>query len=240
MDKIDLEFVSKKTLANDTIEFLFKRPSNLEFIAGQHGVLTLKKDLVKSDERGNSRVLSFTTTSDNDFIGFATRMTGSGFKETLNTLNPGDKVEYEGPYGNLTLHKNSKKDAIFIIGGIGITPVISMIKDATNNNLEHKITLFFSNKSLENAPYQDDFIELEQKNKNFTFIQVLSHGSGSAKNFESGRMSKEIFEKYIKNKDNAIYYLSGPSPMVKAMREMLVNNLEIDEDTIKTEEFSGY
>ena len=62
----------------------------------------------------------------------------------------------EGPFGNLTLHNNSARAAVFVSGGIGITPVRSILFSAAQKTLPHRIFLFFSNRTRQDAPFFDE------------------------------------------------------------------------------------
>src|SRR3546814_12013355 len=68
----------------------------------------------------------------------------------------GTEVKLDAPYGDFKLHKNENTPAVFLIGGIGITPVRSIIAQATHDNLPHKITLLYSNKTPADAAFTAD------------------------------------------------------------------------------------
>ena len=79
----------------------------------------------------------------------ATRMRDTAFKRVLNTIPPGSAVKIEGPSGSLTLSRNVKRTAVFLAGGIGITPFRSMVFHAAQERLLHRIFLFYSNRRAE-------------------------------------------------------------------------------------------
>ena len=70
----------------------------------------------------------------------------------------GTELVIDAPYGSFTLHNNSKIPAVFITGGIGITPVRSIVLQATHDRLPHKIFLFDSNRRPEDAAFLDDLM----------------------------------------------------------------------------------
>jgi len=120
-----------------------------------------------------------------------------------------------------------------------MTPVHSMIAQATHDKTAHKITLLHTNKTLEDAPCQDEFEKLAKVNPNFTFIPVLTDSAPDGWRGERGRIDEAMLNRHIPDLKAPIYYLAGPEGMVKAMRQLLVN-MKINEDNIRTEEFTGY
>jgi ferredoxin-NADP reductase len=147
-------------------------------------------------------------------------------------------VKFDGPHGNFTLHKTVTTPAVFLIGGIGITPVRSIIAQATHDQLPHNLTLLFSNKTPKDAPFMSDLEAFAKKNPHFTFVPVMTESETNGDG-EKGYIDEEMLKRYISDLSAPIYYLSGPSGMVKAMYTMLVN-AGANEDNIRTEEFPGY
>lgn len=233
----NIKLKKKETIARGTMAFHWTKPEDLEFRAGQFADYTLI-DPPESDAEGDTRGFSLVSIPSDDEIVFATRMRDTAFKRVLEKLPIGSEVKFDGPYGDFTLHKTQTTPAVFLIGGIGITPVHSMIAQATHDKTAHKVTLFHANKSLADAPYQDDFEKLAKANLNFTFIPVLTDAPGDW-NGERGRIDEAMLRRHISNLDAPIYYLAGPEGMVKAMRQLLVG-MGINEDNIRTEEFTGY
>lgn len=128
---------------------------------------------------------------------------------------------------------------MFLTGGIGITTVRSIIAQATKDKLLHNITLFYSNKTPEDTAFLDDLKSFARENPNFTFVPVMTRTRPEEWNGESGHVTKEMLTKYINDLSAPIYYLSGPASMVKAMRQILTD-ARVNEDNIRTEEYSGY
>jgi len=236
---VNVKLTGKKELANGTMEFLLEKPAGFEFRAGQFCDITLI-DPAETDDEGNTRGFSLVTAPYEDYLAVATRLRDTAFKRVLRDLPDGAEVKFDAPYGDFTLHKNEAKPAVFIIGGIGVTPVRSMIAQATHDKTSHKITLIHSNKTPADAPFQDDFRAFAAQNPNFTFVPVASEDAPDDWDGERGRVDAALVRKYVTDFGGTIFYLSGPPGMVKAMRSMLVDELQADEDNIRTEEFDGY
>jgi ferredoxin-NADP reductase len=240
MAKYISKLLERKEIAEGTMEFHFSKPEGFNYKPGQHIEITLINP-PETDEEGNSRVLSLVSAPYEPNLIVATRMRDSAFKRVLKTMPIGGEVNIEGPYGSLILHSDSTKPAVFIAGGIGITPFMSMIRYATKENLPHKIFLFYSNRRPEDTAYLEELKQKERENPNFHLIATMTQMENSKLPWhgETGYINEAMIKKYIEDITKPIYYLAGPPAMVSAMREMLVK-MGVIEDNIRTEEFGGY
>ncbi len=238
MSLYKIKFIRSEEVAEGTMAFYFEKPINFDYKAGQNADLTLINPS-QTDEEGNTRTLSFISAPYELELGFATRMRPSAFKNVLKDFKEGSEVNLDGPYGDFILPEDEITPLVFLIGGIGVTPIISMIKEATYKHTNHKLILIHANKNQSLTPFLKDFLNLEKENLNFKYVEVFSESNDIGENIESGRINPEVLKKYVSNIGEVKYYLSGPEAMVKAMREMLVS-LNISQDNIITEEFGGY
>jgi ferredoxin-NADP reductase len=169
----------------------------------------------------------------------AMRMRKSAFKESLNTFVLGTRLKVTSPTGSFTLHKDSSRPAVLLAGGIGITPMLSHIEWATEKKLDHKLYLFYCNRTPEETAFMDRLGGWVKQNPNFKLIPTVTRPNHSSWPYESGRINADMLTKHLPEIQTAIYYLAGPPGMVAAMRELL-ESLDVSEDNIKTEEFAGY
>ncbi len=232
--------LSRREVAERTMAFYFERPSGWVFKAGQSIDLTLI-DPPETDAEGNTRAFSLAGAPHESHLMVATRLRDSAFKRTLQKMPLGTAVKIAGPFGNMTLHNDSSRPAIILTGGIGITPFRSMVIRAAHERLPHQIFLFSSNRRPEDAPFYAELQSLEKENPNYRFIPSMTEMERSARPWqgEIGLIDKEMLLRYIGNAVSPIYYLAGPSAMVVAMRQLL-NAMNVDDDNIRSEEFSGY
>lgn len=238
MPTYNVKLRKKETVANGTMAFHWKKPEGFEFKAGQYCDMTLI-DPHGTDNKDNVRTFSLAYAPyENDLV-TATRMSDSAFKNVLKDLPDGAEVTFDAPYGDFTLHETETTPAVFIIGGIGITPVRSMIAQATHNELSHKITLLYSNKTPEDAPFTSDLESFAKENPHFTFVPVMTDIDPDEWSGESGFIDADMLRRHVSDISAPIYYLCGPPDMVQDMRQMLVET-GANEDNIRTEEFSGY
>jgi ferredoxin-NADP reductase len=126
------------------------------------------------DAEGNVRSFSIASAPHEDTLMVATRMRDTAFKRVLDTMPLNSAVKIEGPSGSLTLHNNVTRAAVFLAGGIGITPFRSIVFRAAKEKLPHRIFLFYSNRRPEDAPFLDELQALEKENPNYKLIAKLA------------------------------------------------------------------
>src|SRR5690348_5207639 len=231
---------SREEVAEGTMAFHFERPPGFDFQGGQSVDITLL-NRPGTDDEGNTRTVSLASSPADKELIFATRMRDSAFKRSLKSVALGTEVKMDGPMGSFTLHKNAKKPAVFLAGGIGITPFLSMVAQAAHEKRPHQLHLFYSNHRPEDAPFLDFMRRLEKENPNFHLIPTMTEMEKSKRPWEGERgfIDRNMLIKYLNNLNGPIYYLAGPPAMVAAMRKMLLDT-KVDEDDIRTEEFAGY
>ena len=230
----------REEIADGTMAFHFDKPGGFVFKAGQFGDFTLINP-GETDTEGNIRGFSLASAPYESDLMFATRMRDTAFKRVLKTTEIGTEVSLDAPYGSFTLHNNSRIPAVFLTGGIGVTPVRSIVLQAAHDKLPHKILLFDSNRRPEDAAFLDQLMEAQEKNPNYTFIGTMTEMEKSSRKWdgETGYITKPMLVEYIGDLTLPIYYIAGPAAMVTAMRKTL-NEAGVDDDNIRTEEFSGY
>lgn len=235
---VNVKLIKKESVAEGTMAFYFSKPDGFEFRAGQFADCTLI-DPPETDEEGNTRGFSLVQAPYEPDLVVATRMRDTAFKRVLKDLPIGAEVKLDAPYGDFTLHKTASTPAVFIIGGIGVTPVRSMVLQAMHDKTGHKITLLHASRTPAQLPFRNDFERLARDNPNFTYIAIASESAPDDWHGARGQVDATMIKKYVLDLVKPIYYLSGPEGMVKAMRKLLVD-LKVNEDLIRTEEFAGY
>jgi ferredoxin-NADP reductase len=143
--------------------------------------------------------------------------------------------------GSFSLHNNTARPAVFLAGGIGIAPFLSMVSYATEEKLRHPIVLFYANRYLQDAAFIDALWKLERENPRFRFIPTLTRAGDNTAGWKgkTGRISSDMLLAQVGAVRGPIYYIAGPPMMVVATRQTLAE-VGVDEDDIRTEEFGGY
>jgi ferredoxin-NADP reductase len=220
--------------------FRFEKPLGWVFKAGQFLDMTLLNP-PETDAEGHTRSFSIASGPNEDTLMVATRMRDTAFKRVLKTMPIGTAVKIEGPSGDLTLQNDSARSAVFLAGGIGITPFRSMLVQAANEKLPHRLFLFYSNRRPEDTPFLEELQALERENPHYTLIPSMSEMATSHRpwNGETGLIDQAMLSRHLSDAVSPIYYVAGPPEMVKGLREMLSKE-SVDDDDIRAEEFSGY
>jgi ferredoxin-NADP reductase len=168
-------------------------------------------------------------------------MRDTAFKRSLKEATSATKLKISPAAGSFTLHKNLAKPAVFLAGGIGITPFLSMVQQADRDRLSQKLYLFYSNRRPEDAAFLDTLTTLETTNPNFRLVCTMTEMSKSKREWkgETALLDKQMLCRHLADLQGPIYYIAGPPIMVTAMREALVN-AGVEENDIKIDEFVGY
>ena len=230
----------REEVAEDTLAFHFEKPSGFNFRAGQSADVTLT-DPLETDVEGNTRTFSIASPPFADELVFTTRMRNTAFKRSLKRLPLAAKVAIGPAAGTFLLHKNLEKPGIFLAGGIGITPFLSILQQANRDRLSQKLYLFYSNRRPEDAAFLDTLRALETTNPDFRLICTMTEMPKSKKEWtgETTLIDKEMLCRHLAILQGPIYYIAGPPTMVAAMRDMLVV-AGVEKNDIRADEFVGY
>jgi len=146
-----------------------------------------------------------------------------------------------GPYGEFTLHADPARPAVFLAGGIGITPFLAMTRDAAHRKLPHRIMLFYANRRPRDAAFLDELRHLETANPNFRLIATVTEQTDppQGQSLGTGRIDEEMLRRNVPDVLAPVYYFAGPPAMAKAMRGML-KKIGVAEKDMRSEEFYGY
>jgi glycine betaine catabolism B len=210
----------------------FERPKEFDYLAGQYMFITLGSG-------PGQMVKHFTISSSptEDFLEITKRLTGHEFANALSSLKAGDKVSIDGPYGDFTFQ--GEYDRIGMLsGGIGITPLRSMIKYSTDKGLGASIILLYSNSHEEDIAFRDELEEIQKQNSHIKVINTITRPGPGWKG-TIGRINVEMVNEFMPDYMERTFYTSGPQRMVDAMVSLL-KSLKAPEGQIKQEYFPGY
>jgi ferredoxin-NADP reductase len=240
MAEFEMTLVDRQRIARDTMAFWFDtNGASFGFRAGQHADFIFKHPYIegKSDK---SRTFSFASSPhDKRPVMIAMRMRKTVFKTALKSAALGTRLIVSRPRGSFTLHRDITRPAVFLAGGIGIAPIRSILQQATQERLPHKLYLFYSNREADDAAFIEEFESLTAQNPNFAFIPTVTGHRTIAWPYEKGHINREMLTRYLLGLKGPIYYIAGPSGMVTSMTELL-NGSGVSDDDVKSEEFGDY
>lgn len=229
---------SKEEIAEGTLMVTFEVVDQLpDFKPGQYFFLTLP-NLKYPDERGTRRHFSIINSpNEKGILSMATRMTDSGFKKTLSELPIGTDVEVGPIAGVFVLPESFDRPLVFISGGIGITPFMSMLRYVAEEKLPAKITLIYSNRNQGSTAFLKEVEELSKIIPNFKLILTMTEDNAWAG--ETRKVDAKFIMDYTKNLKNPFFFVVGPPAMTEAVAQEL-KKIPIDDQNIKIEKFTGY
>jgi ferredoxin-NADP reductase len=233
-DNYVARLIRQEAAAFQTGTFYFERPADFRFTAGQ----SVEIALPVSDAPEFERIHTFSICSApyEDHVAITTRLRDTPFKRALRLLKPGDTVEVEGPYGKFVVKRDTPRPVVFLVGGVGITPAFSIIKQAARDSALAGVYLFYSNRTPAEAPFLAQLDELQAEHSEFRLIATMT--ADDSWSGEKERVSMEMIRRSL-NPAGASFYTSGPPSMVTAMREMLLQN-SVPRERVWFESFSGY
>jgi ferredoxin-NADP reductase len=236
----EVRLAGREEIAAGTMAFHFEKPAGFSFKPGQAIDIILMDPPSVSAESAR-HTFSLVSAPFQGALTVATRLRDSAFKRALKALPIGSLAKLEGPFGSLTLHNNHARPAVFIAGGIGITPFMSILRQATRDQLPQHLVLLYSNRRPEDAAFLAELHELEQYNKNFRLVATMTEMNRSSRPWPgaTGSIDQDLVKRVSSEISAPIYYIAGPPSMVAGLREML-GHAGIDDDDIRSEEFYGY
>ena len=224
----------KRTPSVESFRFLTEEKIN--FAPGQF--LRLIFDGENLANKDLNKYLSFSSSPQNNYIEVTKRLSASNFSEKLKNLKLEDRVLIEGAFGNCFFKEEYKKIA-FLIGGIGITPVISIIEYIIGKRLDTDALLFYSNRAEEEIAFKKEFDAWSGVNTNLKIFYMVTESQPKTSNCIFGRIDKPLLLEKIKDPNERTFFIFGPPKMAEVMAG-LCREMGIPEEKIKTESFIGY
>lgn len=235
----DFKIILKKKIdvCDNTIAFIFSTMGvNYNFKPGQYAHFTIPNP-VSQDKKGNSRPFSIASSPHHkNHLMIAARKGSSVFINNLDQLTTGAEIFVSKPYGNLLLNENISDTPVFIAGGIGVTPVRSIIEKFIYDKNKSKLFLFHSNRNRSQFVFKEDFEKWSAQNSNFKFIPVIDDLNDKLWKYDSGVIDKKLLKKHLKSFSNKIFYIVGPPAMVDNVNEILLHE-KVNPEKIITEKF---
>lgn len=197
----------------DVIRLAFTRPEGYVFSAGQWLRLTLT-----TDGGSETKTFSLSSAPGDPELEMATRLSGSAFKQALARLRPGDPVGVSPPGGRLSLPGNATR-AAFLTGGVGVTPVRSMLRDAMQRGARFDdVVMLYGNRDPECALYLDEFEAMARIG--VRVVPIYEHPAAGWTG-EAGYITASLVTRHVDLADGRPVYVTGPPPMVAAMDAVL-------------------
>ncbi|OPY55281.1 MAG: Sulfhydrogenase 2 subunit gamma [Methanosaeta sp. PtaU1.Bin112] len=235
--QFEAEVVETEQITASSRSIRFSRPEGFSYIAGQFIMLELESLGAEDKIAKIAKPLSLSSSPTEDLLEVTKRLTGHEFSNAVLSLKEGDLIRFSGPYGSFTFQGEHEKIAM-LSGGIGITPLRSMIKYCSDRGLTADIVLFYSNRAEDDIPFGDEFESLKEKNQKLTIINTLTR-PGPAWKGRTGRIDAAMISGTMADYQERVFFTSGPKKMVQAM-QLALQELNIPASRIRKEYFPGY
>ena len=169
------------------------------------------------------------------FLEFGIKIHGD-FTQKMATLQKNDLIGVQSPFGNFIYKPKIHNNLVIFAGGIGITPFVSMMRFATYDAPENRILMFYCNQTEQDIAYKKTLDDLCQKNSNIKIIYSVDRSLAERTMYETGFLSAERVIKYVTDFTGKYFFLCGPIPFMKSVREILrIKN--VPDERIKQEVF---
>jgi len=236
MQEIKATFQQKIVRTSSVASFRFVLGQGLTFSPGQF--LQIIFDPEQRDNKEMNKYLSFSSAPDKPYIEVTKRLSQSRFSQKLNNLLPEEQVLIKAPLGSCVFKEEYQRVA-FLIGGIGITPVISIVEFASERKLSNDIILLYSNRDEEEIAFKKELDAWQGQNPQFRVFYTLTDCQPKDKSCVFGRIDKNLLLGRVPDYKERVIFIFGPPGMVQAMSDLCLE-AGCKKENIKSENFIGY
>jgi len=230
MKTLPTRLIDRVDCGVDVMTLRFERPTDYAFTAGQHAQLQ-----VQGPDGPISKPFTIASAPADAWVEFTTRISPSPFKQALSRIAPGEAAAVSLPVGKFVLPVDARR-LVFLVGGVGITPARSMLRDAAQRGRDLEVVLFYGNRDEGCVPYRDELEAMEPRNVRVVhvFERVTDSWAG-----ESGFITADVVRRHAELQSDVRWVVAGPPIMVEAM-ERVLDELDIPAEERMIERFLGY
>jgi len=224
----------KRTSIVESFRFILDK--KIDFIPGQFLQIIFDKD--NYENKKLNKYLSFSSSPTKKYIEVTKKLTESSFSQKLKDLKTEDSVLIKAPLGNCIFNDEYIKIG-FLIGGIGITPVISIMEYIVDKRLNTDAVLLYSNRTRKDIAFKKELDYWQTICKNIKVIYTITDSESKEGGYIFGRINKDLVSDKLKDYHQRIFFIFGPPHMVEAMKNICIE-IGCRRENIKTEIFIGY
>ncbi len=224
--RYDYSFVEAKNHPDSIYELEFApKGREIKFSAGQYVFIKLYSDKVSRESQPFS-----ISSSPGKTLKIAIKELGD-YTEKIKYLKAGERAKIEGPYGSFIFRNYDNKKQIWIAGGVGITPFLSMLRDLKPEDSGYKIDLFYSVKDRGRLAFKEEIEYIKKSNNNLNVVFWPTDTLGF--------LTAEFIARNIDDAMEKDVLICGPGIMMKQLKEQFLK-IGINKNAIHTEEFKLY
>jgi len=234
-DLLHAKLIEKIKRTEDTMSFRFMPAKRIGFLPGQFLQVVFDKDNMTNREI--NKYLSFSSSPMKDYFEVTKRLSKSVFSEKLMNLSLSDEIIFKGPFGNCVFREDYKKIA-FLVGGIGITPVISIIEYIVDKNLDTDVVLIYSSRTEEIA-FREELDRWQTLKDEIKVFYAITDCRPQGEKYIKGPIDKDLLKEKVIDSQERIFFVFGPPSMVEGIKR-LCNEVFCIKENLRTESFTGY
>jgi propane monooxygenase reductase component len=229
------EVVSKDAVTHDMRHLVLRliEPAEIKFFPGQYVDIAIP-------DTGAVRSFSMANTSSREsgLLEFVIKVYPDGqFSRYLaEKMAEGDRLDITGPFGVFTLREGDN-DLVFVGGGAGMAPILSLLRAMKERGLQRKATFFYGARTKKDLCFEPELHRLEEQLPDFRYIPALSEPAGDEEwDGETGLIT-DVVKRHASDLRGAHAYVCGPPPMVEAALPLLAT-LGVEEKRIYYDKFT--
>lgn len=214
----------------DIKTFRFSLREDIPFTPGQYLLLALpvgEKTVSKPFSLSNSP-------TEKGYIEFTKKMSDSDYSKALNSLAIGQECLIRLPMGSF-IYEGEFPRVAFLCGGIGVTPIRSMVKYAVDMQLPVDMVVLYSSRNPECVVFKDDFALMQRAHRDLKVIYTLTRCDEGIEGCRTGEIDEEMIREEVPDYGDRVFYLCGPAPMVRALRTVLLDRMALPAERVKSE-----
>ncbi len=239
MPSYTTSLLARESVADNTLAVRLAKPPGFAFHAGQYADIALVSSPFH-DLWGNLRTFSIVSAPFEDDLEFVMRLSNTAFKRALSFVPTGTTVTLKGPAGNFYLDSDDTRPAVFLAGGVGIAPFLSMLRQAEHDRSPRLFFLFYSNHKVSDSAYLGELRRYVAGSPlRLELIPTITGDAGSAWTGEKGRIDTAMLHRYLSSTIHPVCYVAGPSRFVSGMISVLTA-MDLGEADVQVEDFGDF
>ena len=219
--------------SQDITTFRMARPDGFDFEAGQF--VTVR---VNIDGRPITRCYSISSGPEaKGYLEISVKKQGLMSGTLHATIRPGSMLSIRKPGGAFVFPKGDDRPVTLLAGGIGITPLMSMLRHCVNTEPTRPITLLYSVNGQRDVVFGEELRWLAKRHPQIKVVVTTTEGPHSS-DYHSGRIDRQMLIDHVQNLGNNVFLLCGPPPMIESMQSILAD-LDVPKSQVRFEAFEA-
>ena len=171
------------------------------------------------------------------YLEFCIKVYGDWTKK-LSKTKKGRLLRISNPVGKFTWNNVIDRNAVFLVGGVGISPTMSILSYINKKRYKGNLLLIYGNRTQDTIAYRQELAGLAQKIKRLRIVHILSHllPNDSWQGYR-GFVTAEVLQKEVNFHINPTFFVIGPPIFIEKM-DAILKDCKVQGDKIKHEVIS--